>query len=113
MGDHDRRLLLGVVAFVAILALALTATTYLVILPDLRGHDEQIEQAIYAAHHAEYRICQRQMANRAALTLDRDHDEPRLPLLDCTPNLTGGAAVPMTAAQERALLALVRSGRAP
>lgn len=63
----------------------------------------EANKALQAARHAEYRICVRQMINRAAINLDKDRDEPRLPLYDCAPNLIGKAARLLSPAQSRAL----------
>lgn len=75
--------------------------------------NDRQDAALKAAREAEFRICQRQMTTRGALALDRFNDEPQLPLLDCTPNLYGKAARPLTPAKRAALLKLVRSGKAP
>jgi len=53
---------------------------------------KQVNAAIMAAQKAEYRICLRQMINRAVIDSDKANDERRLPLYDCTPNLHGKPA---------------------
>jgi hypothetical protein len=62
----------------------------------------EAKQALDAARQAEYRICVRQMINRAVLDTDRHGDERHLPLYDCTPNLAGNPARRLTPAEMRA-----------
>jgi hypothetical protein len=71
--------------------------------------DEQQADAIKAARQAEYRICVRQQIIRAAIDLDTGHDEPRLPLYDCKPNLRGQPARRLTPPQSRTFEAYVRN----
>jgi hypothetical protein len=70
----------------------------------LRKANAQQDQAIVLIRQADYRLCLRQQVTRAAINLDRDLDEPTLPLYDCTPNLTGGKARPFTPSQTRAFI---------
>jgi hypothetical protein len=71
--------------------------------------NERQDQQIVNARKAEYRICVRQMVNRAAIDLDKGGDEVGLPLYDCTPNLTGEPARLLTPAQRAAFEHYVRT----
>jgi hypothetical protein len=65
-------------------------------------------QAIEVIRQTDYRLCVRQQVVRVAINLDRAHDEPHLPLYDCAPDLKGGQARQLDAAQARALADWVR-----
>lgn len=54
------------------------------------------DNAISAARQAEYRICVRQMVDRAVVDVTKNNDERHLPIYDCTPNLTGHPARRLT-----------------
>lgn len=69
------------------------------------------DRAIVAARKAEYRICLRQQITRAALALDKNNDEPRLALYDCTPDLEGGEARLLTPKERRRFLHYVLTGK--
>lgn len=61
------------------------------------------DSELRSQRQGEYRICVRQMVTRAAINLDTKHDEPRLRLYDCAPNLVGRPPVLLSLAQTRAL----------
>ena len=73
--------------------------------------NEQQNAAIALIRQAEYRICLRQQVVRAAVNADQDHDEPTLPLYDCTPDLTGGQATRLNTKQTAAFAARVKRNR--
>lgn len=98
---HDGRFTVVVTFFLAV-AVVLSIATVVISVNQANLNDRQ-DDAIQAAQRAEYRICVRQMINRAAINLDKGSDEPRLPLYDCTPNLSGHSARPLTPTQSRAL----------
>jgi hypothetical protein len=89
-----------VAVFVGVVALALSSATFIIA---IRAQD-----ALEAARHAEYRLCTRQMVNRAILDSERGRDEKRLPLYDCHPNLYGARAARLTPAQARVFVDRVR-----
>jgi Tfp pilus assembly protein PilX len=68
----------------------------------------QQDAAITLIRQTDYRLCVRGQVTRVALNIDRAHDEPTLPLYDCTPDLKGGQARRLTAAQARVLADRVR-----
>ena len=76
--------------------------------------NQQQNTAIRLIREAEYRICVRQQVVRVAINQDRYHDEPALPLYDCTPNLTGFPARRLTASQaEKFVVRVYRDGFTP
>ena len=75
--------------------------------------DLQHDESLKLIRQTDYRLCVRQQVVRAAINLDRGHDEPNLKLYDCTPDLTGGVATSATPAQAAALKRAVRNGTAP
>lgn len=122
----ERRRSSAILIFVVVLALGLSAGT-LILIAKVHDNADSIQalersdarqlrkenrdqteailaanEAIAAARRAEYRICIRQMVTRAAMNIDLRHDEPPLRLLDCTPNLKGKPASPLSPAQARA-----------
>lgn len=71
---------------------------------------------VHREEQANYRICERQMVVRAIVNnhLREDHSEAiHLPLYDCAPNLTGGEAKPLNAAQTKAFEARVARNPSP
>ena len=66
------------------------------------------DRAIVNARLAEFRICVRQQVVRVAINIDRNADEPTLPIYDCTPNKYGGVARRLTPAETRAYERKVR-----
>ena len=75
-----------------------------------KANDQQ-DAAIVLIRQTNYRLCVRQQIVRAAINLDENGDEPRLPLYDCTPDLTGGEAKLLTPAQRKKFLAYVKAGK--
>ena len=75
----------------------------------LKHADSARDAAIVAIRKTEYRLCIRSQITRVALNLDKDHDEPTLPLYDCTPDLTGGQAKLLTPKQAEAFTAKVKA----
>ena len=73
--------------------------------------DKGAAEAIDNARQTEYRLCLRQQVVRAAISLDSLHDEPHLPLYDCTPNKVGKPATLLTPAQSKAFLHYVRTAK--
>jgi hypothetical protein len=81
---------------------------------DLHHADDQHERSVQLIRQTDYRLCLRGQVTRAAINSDKDHDEPRLALYDCSPDLRGGVAVRLTAAQAAAFERQVaRRGYAP
>lgn len=96
-----RKSMIGVIWFTAIIAtVGVIVAGYL-----FKHQDDAIAKANHAIHQAnqaiaegrkaDYRICRRQMVNRAILDNFRQADKDRddriqpLPLYDCSPNLIG------------------------
>lgn len=79
------KLIITTLTIATVVAISLSVATLIIA-------DRQ-SNAIKAAHESEYRICYRQMVNRAVIdnTKDFDTDDKTkfLPLYDCTPNLQG------------------------
>ena len=98
---NHTKVLWGVVAFVAIFAIATTITYGLIL--------NKQQDTLNHIHQAEYRICVRQMVNRASIDAGSGDDEPKLPLYDCTPNLKGVPAHRMTAAEAAAFEQYVKT----
>ena len=73
----------------------------------LKHADSARDAAIAAIRKTEYRLCMRSQVTRVAINIDKDHDEPTLPLYDCTPDLTGGQAKLLTPKQAEAFKAKV------
>jgi hypothetical protein len=127
----DRRLV-GLLIFFTVVAVGLSIGTSLLVrnvqsndgkIARLQAHDAAQSRAVDAAltkankeqdaalvnaRRAEWRICVRQQVTRAAILLD-ERDEGHsvvfhLPLYDCAPNLTGGAARLLNASGRNAFL---------
>ena len=106
----------GILIFTMLVAIALSIGTLILLsrvndqkdqISNLERADVKILKLADANHQAsikliyetDYRLCLRQQVVRVAINQDRDHDEPSLPLYDCTPDLTGGQAKRLTPAQ--------------
>jgi hypothetical protein len=63
------------------------------------------DQELTLIRETTYRLCLREQVTRAVLNSDKFSDEPRLPLYDCTPNLTGGVAKLLTSDQAKVFIA--------
>lgn len=134
MSSHKR--MLWLVWFVVILAIGISTVT-LILLNHVHANNDRIEalerhnarqrqviekaltlanqrqdEALVLVRKAAYRLCVREQRIRIAINLDRSRDEPSLVLYDCTPNLTGGAARPLTATQIRDCLRYVQNHHA-
>jgi hypothetical protein len=77
----------------------------------LRKADADHVASIKIIYGTDYRLCLRQQIVRAAVDLDRNHDEPILPLYDCKPDLHGGVATRLTPAQTAAFEQYVRTAK--
>lgn len=94
--DHTGTLLVIMVALV-IIASALSVGTLLI----AKSHEDVLK----ATHQAEYRICVRQMVNRAVIDLDKiNNDEKHLPIYKCGPNKYGHKAIAMSTAEQNAFI---------
>jgi hypothetical protein len=81
---------------VVVVAVAL-GVGLLVLIVRVQQNTDRLQRQVVAARRAEYRICTRQMVNRAALDTDLTKDEGKLlPLYDCSPNLVGRPARRLT-----------------
>ncbi len=95
------RVLLGIIIVGCIIAVTFSIAGFILY--------ERQQDTIQAAHRAEYRICQRQMVNRAAIDLPLGNDEPHLALYDCTPNLKGQPARRLSDSEAQAFEQHVRT----
>ena len=116
------------VMFVVIIALVLSVGTAIIALKvqdnadrigqleiqdvtTLRKADATTAHLIYLIYQTDYRLCLRGQVTRAAIDLDTRHDEPTLPLYNCTPDSHGGKAVLFTPSQRATFLHYVKTGR--
>jgi hypothetical protein len=120
---------LWIIIFVLIVAVALSVGTGIAIKKisdntarietNLRSADEQHASTLKLIEQTDYRICVRQMVNRAVLdnfrgTDKEDTDSLRpLPLYDCTPDLSGKLPILLTAEQAKVFRRQIAQNAAP